>query len=700
MNYGSLIAYIDKMLFYGSAGVGKTCTRNIIAGDDPPDTRNSTPLATRPVNMYQVDASKEIWTKFTPSQRKKLCAQIAKSFLGRELTEALVDTNEEPSEGGESSDQEESDGEQDTALVAVQAEPPPAQDSHLHHDDAVSKTRLSPDTTQSSVDPMVLKVIHDVLDNLFQLIDECPETDEPLSYLRKLQIVDSGGQPQFHEVLPIFLRRMSLIAFVFKLSEEFSSHPTIEYFENGDAVGAPYKSDHTTEQLFQQGLQSLRSHRSSKDKGCGSPQIIVLGTHKDEESKCEESREAKNQRLREILLPGFKNEIIYHHIGTKEVIFPMNAKSPGKDEEIIAKTIRTLVTKHQIHPQNLPFQWFALEIILEEITQALDRGFLSKAECLEIARRLHFDESTLEAALMYLDELSLIFYYPNILPELVFTNPQVLLDKVSELVKVHHDLMRCSGPCPGNEAAWQEFFDHGLVTEKFLSQDNFKKHYVPHLFRPKDLVLLFRKLLIFANFSSVKYFVPSLLRMLNKEDVLKHCIAIDHPASPLVLDFPDGGPCRGIFCSLICYLTSPENIFPEPWKLKMPAQSVTPDCLYRNCVKFTIHETPCTVTLIDTFSHFEAHVSASEDICKDYCPTILQCLLTGCQKAALNLGYTMSKPKPAFLCPCGEKNEAHVAHIGPRYWTCSLDEGVGGEIAVNQRIWLKSSTSELTPAGL
>ena len=47
---------------------------------------------------------------------------------------------------------------------------------------------------------------------------------------------------------------------------------------------------------------------------------------------------------------------------------------------------------------------------------------------------------------MYLNELSLIFYNPEILPELVFTNPQVLLDKVTELVKVHFDLMLGIGP--------------------------------------------------------------------------------------------------------------------------------------------------------------------------------------------------------------------------------------------------------------
>ena len=134
--------------------------------------------------------------------------------------------------------------------------------------------------------------------------------------------------------------------------------------------------------------------------------------------------------------------------------------------------------------------------MLEEITQKLKRGILSRNECLEVARRLHLDESALDAALIYLDELSLIFYYSDILPEVVFTNPQVLLDKISELVKVHHDKVQ---KFSGND--WQDFFCHALVTIDFLAQVLFKKHYVRGLFEPEHLVLLYRKLLIFADFS-------------------------------------------------------------------------------------------------------------------------------------------------------------------------------------------------------
>ena len=199
---------------------------------------------------------------------------------------------------------------------------------------------------QSLVDPQVLKVIQEVIDEIFQNIDKCPENVDPITFLHKLLVVDCGGQPQFHEVLLIFLRKMSMIVFVIKLSEELSSHPMIEYFENGKRVGTPYRSDHTTEQLIQRGLQSLHSHRSSKDKGAGSDtsKIIVIGTHKDEEHKCKESWDAKNARLSELLLPTFKKEIIYFHVGTKKVLFLMNAKHPGQEEEDMAKTIRCAVT--------------------------------------------------------------------------------------------------------------------------------------------------------------------------------------------------------------------------------------------------------------------------------------------------------------------------------------------------------------------
>ena len=686
--------YADKMLLYGSAGVGKTCTMKIIAGEKPPDVRNSTPVATRPVTMYQLQRMGGKWRKHVSQDRMKLCARISKTTLGRELIDALTKTMSEVEEAVQQAPDQEVDGDSEHRTLTAANRQQPARISTQQSENPTLKTKASTVQLQSSVDPDVLQVIHDVLDEMFQLIDECPETEEPLSYIHKLLVSDCGGQPQFHEVLPIFLRRMSLILFVFKLSEDFSSRPIIEYYEEGKTLGTPYESDHTTEQLIKQGLQSLHSHRSSNDSGKDgeAPQIIMVGTHKDEESKCGESRETKNKKLREMLLPTFEKEIIYYQPGTDQVLFPMNAKCPGKEEEDMAQAIVSkFSTKNRTDKRQLPLQWLGFEIMLDEITQRLKRGILSRNECLEVAHRLHLDESALDAALIYLDELSLVFYYPEILPEVVFTNPQVLLDKISELVKVHHDkLMRCSGE------DWQKFFCHALVTVEFLQQNVFKKHYVSGLFEPEQLAVLYQKLLIFANFSDEgKFFVPSLLRMLSSKEVVDQRLSLDSIVAPLVLHFPDGPPRRGIFCALVSFFTSPENHFPGPWKLKKPTRSVTPTCLYRNCIQFSVpgFKTACSITLIDTLLHFEIHFSLkSEEDALSFCPVIKQALSAGLRKANLILGYTNSTPSFALLCPCGE-GDPHPATIGDKLWICSSDEDVGNKLAPNQLLWLKAASA-------
>jgi hypothetical protein len=398
-----------------------------------------------------------------------------------------------------------------------------------------------------------------------------------------------------------------------------------------------------------------------------------------------------------MLLPAFKDEIVYYQAATNDILFPMNARCPGQEEEDMAQVVRNRVRRS--NPRRIPLPWMALEIVLDEITNVLKRGLLHKNECLEVARRLHFDESTLEAALMYLDELSLILYYPDILPDLVFTNPQVLLDKVSELVKAHHDLMKRCGLASGDKA-WQEFFNHALVTVEFLSQKDFDKHYVPGLFMPENLVVFCRKLLIFANFSEGKFFVPCLLRMLGRDDVSKYRLSHDYHLTPLVLHFTDGPPRRGIFCALLCFLTSPENHFPGPWKLKMPAGSVTPTCLHRNCVQFTIPgvKVPCTVTFIDTLLQFELHVEVPEEAEYKVCPTIKRAITAGLQKANVALGYTNSTPSFSFLCPCGA-GEPHPATIGDGFWICTADAAVGAEFSPNQLTWVNSTTTIDSQAG-
>ena len=413
MKNGHVDTITDKMMMYGSAGVGKTCTMKIVAGEKPPDVRTSTPLATKPATVYELREMSGKWISYKSKSKMRISARISKTSIGRQTTKTLSKLRRKLTERVEDSQVPELSvdlGDSEKKTAASDHQQPAGGGQEL----PTLKTKSYP-TSRSLVNPNVRVVIHDVLDEMFQLIDECPENEEPLTFIHKILVSDCGGQPQFHEILPIFLRKMSLIIIVFKLSEKFSSHPMIEYYVNGKAVGTPYKSHLTVEQLIKHGLQSIHSHRSSKGAGQESeaPKIVMVGTHRDEEDKCSESRKEKNEKLITMLLPTFEKQIVYYKPGTDEVLFPMNAKCPGQAEEDMALSITSkLSTENRSDIKQLPLQWLSLEIMLEEISVRLKRGILSRNECLEVAYRLHLDESALDAALIYLDELSLVFYYP------------------------------------------------------------------------------------------------------------------------------------------------------------------------------------------------------------------------------------------------------------------------------------------------
>ena len=494
---------------------------------------------------------------------------------------------------------------------------------------------------------------------------------------------------------------MSLYIFVFKLSEELATKPMVEYFgEDGKRVGTPYQSAQSNEQLLKHCLRTLHTHRSSPDTKGECSKIMIIGTHRDEEHLCTtETREEKNKKLEELLLPMFQEEVVYYNLAENEVIFPVNAKNPEELDKSTARDIQSVVlTKCMPDPIDVPLQYFSLEIILEEVSLSLDRGVLSKEECLRAADKLFFNEHTLDAALQFLDEISSVFYFPDVLDGVVFTNPQVLLDKVTELVEITYCLRKKVGgkALHALSGGWKKFKDHGIVSLELLQEKEFNKHYVPDIFTPVDLVKLFRKLLIIADFSASEYIMPALLPVLETQKVHEYRVSKDSPVAPLALDFPLGGPRLGTYCSLTCFLVSNDNQFPCPWKIVLLPHSNTPACLNRNCTKFMVPGFPGSVTLIDTFTHFEIHMHTAEKVRSKMCSFVSQAIFAGLKKATVVLGYNNSIPSKALLCPC-DGSDPHVATFGDGVWTCSRDCSVFGDLTPRQSQWCDQATMKGWP---
>ena len=666
----------------------------VILDEDPPEDYTSTPLAVRPVKVYRVDMTPSQWKKLSRKEQDLVIAKACHSYDAYELAD-LVQISGEMAKVQQPGIKSNSNSEK------VRAEHSSIQPTPSYTTTA-SKNRDGAKTSKGEA-AAVLPSLY-TYDGLLSRMEEC-STNDAITVIKRVQISDCGGQPQFHEVLPIFIKGTTLYLFVFKLNEELSAHPVVKYYENGKAICDAYPRAETNEQLLEHCLRVIRSQKATV--GSEPPRIMIIGTHKDKEHECtKETRAAKNEKLINLLLPEFVDEVEFYCRDPKQLVFPLNAKTPGDEEKGTAKYVRTLVSECSASIVEIPLQWHGLEVLLEDLVKVLKRGILSIEECLTAAQDLHFDdEAAFDAALKYLHELNIVFYYPDILPGVLFASAQVLLDKVTELVRAIHEERHGTAVKHNRRGKmWRRFCEHALVSVEFLAQQEFQTHYKPDLFDHNDLMLLFKKLLIFAVFSETEVFVPALLQRLNKEEIDKHRVPCSSSAaSPLVLTFPKhGGPLLGVFCASVVSLLSDENTHPCPWKLAMDEDDVIPCCLYRNCVEFTVHDYPGSVMLIDSFDYIEVHLhvnTSAASVVNDfaqYCDTVQYGIIEAIRRATYALHYDYYKPTIGFGCTC-DLPAFHLAKVRDdnASWICSKKRNKCGHLAENQKVWLKSDEERL-----
>ena len=244
-------------------------------------------------------------------------------------------------------------------------------------------------------------------------------------HLHWIQFIDSGGQPQFHELLQAFIRNTSVVMIILKLSESLDSFPEIAYYDRqtGQLCGNTYTSSLRNDQIIQRCIRTL-----SKDK---QSRVLVVGTHLDLAHKSPESIEDKNKKLLEMLTLALGKKLITR--SPDKVVFPLNALTPGEDDQKVAGEIRGEIAKdkHLSEPYKVPIAWF----LLEQDMQKLERSVVNLQTCYQLGSILHMTKTTVNAALDYFHELNIILYYPSILPNVVFVSPQVIVDKVTELIE-------------------------------------------------------------------------------------------------------------------------------------------------------------------------------------------------------------------------------------------------------------------------
>ena len=743
---------MTKVVMVGTAGSGKSTSLKTVMDEKPlaEEDRESTPLLKRPVQTEVVYIDKDVkWVKKTPEEKKRYIVNFLRARAKR-LNEQSPTTNDSTSVSTPTpvtpTSVQSTPVQPPTSTQHSSTSPQPIQTSATPTSAATTATTERSSSQAPGVTIQSLLQSSEVDEELISLINIPSDSLETIVTERVVYIVDSGGQPEFMEAMAVFLGETSACILVIDLSQSLDGHPLIGYYRRGKAISKPYRCTRTNEENLKQCLRTMNTF-TSQTKGPLS-KLLFLGTHRDKVHKClPETVSDKNARLKKIIPEKFQKQII--SLDKKTLIFEMNALNPDDIDKKTAQKIRSYILEQcPAKEVEIPIRWDTFEEKLRMIAEGLGRKVMSREECWQVAESVGLDEGSFDEALDFFHSVSLMFYFKENLKEVVFVDPQVILDKVSELIEFMFELRQpedededdesspdttaADNPPPSDTSkhdthstdttttiieekplpekpatttppdvdllppGWQQFEKFGHITKPFLNAKRFSSHYHTGIFTSDDVIHLLEQLLVFAKLSTddgteETWFMPSVLKQVPAEKMEEVCASVGR----LVIDFPDGGPQNGIFCSLMSHILSPLNSHPHPWKLCLSSNE--PTCLYRNCIEF--HVPDCgSVTLMDHFEYFEVHVFTTEEDMQELWQHAKEALFSGIASVSYTLSYSNNKPRPAIICPKPHTDRPHAAYLSKSgKWNCTSDMRVFGYLKdlTTEYLWC-DMTCELT----
>ena len=513
--------------------------------------------------------------------------------------------------------------------------------------------KFRPSSEETAETPTKMPV---VLADIAKDLDSADPNTPPLFNCKFVHLVDSGGQPQFSDLLPLVFQSESHdhIA-VIPLNERLNSKPKNCVNINGKRLELPDSLLLTHFQLVERVCQLAKASES---------RVMVVGTHLDQED--EEEPLAKKMKLLNPLLEKYQDNLVQNEDGS--VIFPVNAMaSEGEQREEYATMLQELILDACCidEEKTVPIRWMALELELSRRSRESGE-ILEKSECDEVAKSLAVND--LDGALTFFNELAVHYYYPEAIPGVIFTSVGAISSRLSAVVEA-------SFLCNAKKRDARRLRETGKLTKRYLVE-LLSKLPKTKLFTADDFLRLIRHLRIVFSVDDHTLFIPSLLPV----DQTVRTLDCYRP-EPLAFYWYDNEyqevrilP-QSFFHALIVDLLHKVDTV-ELSKAKQSRSSIVLNLTLENRKEHAIN----LVNSVFWLELFVEHTFSSEDI-----PFLTQIIQdSSCTVVEqLKLTKTLGQLQYGLLCPgkCGNENPHLCASSGPgsefkclEDWLCKWEE--------------------------
>ena len=288
-----------------------------------------------------------------------------------------------------------------------------------------------------------------------------------------INFLDTGGQPEFVNILPAVSSSIALTFIVFNLSKSLDDLVHVQHNINGDPSFKPYYLDCTnlefikrlmvSSENFNKNVSSLKLKGIQRKDGGNDSKICFVGTHalNVNEEKIEETDDK---------LSSIANELELHQRSfwsspeeQLKRLFPMDMFPDDEEQESYEKIIKVVRDNIQKQIQGrdyyeVPITWFVFLLNLQKLCNLKKLSYISYQEAVDVwmDENIHEDDSETDSdqgshedqsesisqdvhnILLFFHFMGMLFYFHKVkgICDFVFIDRQWLFERLTELVEI------------------------------------------------------------------------------------------------------------------------------------------------------------------------------------------------------------------------------------------------------------------------
>ena len=503
------------------------------------------------------------------------------------------------------------------------------------------------------------------------------EFEEPLPVWDILTLLDTGGQPQFINMLPAVNTSATVTFVVLNMlhvlgAKGFDERVLVHHYKNDIKSYEPYPLNYTNKDLIKC-LTALLNDSIVKDIPLPGvlpvppsendedykSHLCFVGTHLDlvKEEKVDKVNKEVEKLIAQLEPSGSVSVWNYD----KKALFAVDNTVAGKKEFLdgtivdrIRTEIKTIMDKKATY--EVPVTWMILEMEIRLVCGRQKSHFMIISDVVKMYKKLisGCDDDTAElqvkAALRFHHMFGILLYFHEVpgMDEFVICNPQWLFTNLTNFVCCSFD-----GTIVDHKAL-NNLKSKGILSKSLIGKINTDSLGGIKLESFLELLKYLNIITQYPTNDSRDYLMLAILDSYKDEesDLLKSMPPIH--GVEFVIQFNSGTLPRGVFCCLVVQLVQKV----KSWRLQVELPGKR--CIYSNFVAFCATESGQYILLLDKVSHLEIQVTQSEfeensesihfDVQQTIITALQQISTHSCNKVDLKCGfYCKTKPCLIFL---------------------------------------------------